>query len=140
MNAPTVYTNSYNTTLGHKCFLTLQTIYTNWERRLAVRASNERPHGFVAFTEFILHEFCAFTYVCPINFAIFSVFQFLTQFESMSVLRNSDCNGGDIVLTVGLTVLYRLVNNSLCKILGTALIPCANKLFEPFVIARNYTV
>ena len=37
----------------------------------------------------------------------------------MSVLRNSDCNGGDIVLTVGLTVLYRLVNNSLCKILGT---------------------
>ena len=58
----------------------------------------------------------------------------------MSVLRNSDCNGGDIVLTVSLTVLYRLVNNSLCKILGTALIPCANKLLEPFVIARNYTV
>ena len=44
MNAPTVYTNSYNTTLGHKYFLTLQTIYTNWERRLAVRASNERPY------------------------------------------------------------------------------------------------
>ena len=32
MNAPTVYTNSNNATLGHKCFLTLQTIYTNWER------------------------------------------------------------------------------------------------------------
>ena len=47
MNAPTVYTNSNNATLGHKCFLTLQTIYTNWERRLAVRASNERPYGIV---------------------------------------------------------------------------------------------
>ena len=78
MNAPTVYTNSYNTTLGHKCFLTLQTIYTNWERRLAVRASNERPYGFVTFTEFILHKFCAFACVCPINLAAFSVFQFLT--------------------------------------------------------------
>ena len=44
MNAPTVYTNSNNATLGHKCFLTLQTIYTNWERRLAVRAPNERPY------------------------------------------------------------------------------------------------
>ena len=41
MNAPTVYTNSNNATLGHKCFLTLQTIYTNWERRLAVRADND---------------------------------------------------------------------------------------------------
>ena len=44
MNAPTVYTSSNNATLGHKCFLTLQTIYTNWERRLAVRASDERPY------------------------------------------------------------------------------------------------
>ena len=114
--------------------------YVNKQTVSSRRASNERPYGFATFTEFILHKFCAFTCVCPINSAIFSVFQFLTQFESMSVLRNSDCNGGDIVLTVGLTVLYRLVNNSLCKILGTALIPCANKLFEPFVIARNYTV
>ena len=78
MNAPTVYTNSNNATLGHKCFLILQTIYTNWERRLAVRASDERPYGFVTFTEFVLHKFCAFTCVCPINSAIFSVFQFLT--------------------------------------------------------------
>ena len=44
MNAPTVYTNSNNATLGHKCFLTLQTIYTNWERRLAVLADNIRPY------------------------------------------------------------------------------------------------
>lgn len=114
--------------------------YVNKQTVSSRRASNERPYGFVTFTEFVLHKFCVFTCVCPINFAIFSVFQFLTQFKSMSVLRNSDCNGGDIVLTIGLTVLYRLVNNSLCKILGTALIPCANKLFEPFVIARNYTV
>ena len=78
MNAPTVYTNSNNATLGHKCFLTLQTIYTNWERRLAVRASDERPYGFVAFTEFVLHKFCVFTCMCPNNLAIFSVFQFLT--------------------------------------------------------------
>lgn len=114
--------------------------YVNKQTVSSRRASDERPYGFVTFTEFVLHKFCVFTCVCPINFAIFSVFQFLTQFKSMSVLRNSDCNGGDIVLTIGLTVLYRLVNNSLCKILGTALIPCANKLFEPFVIARNYTV
>ena len=114
--------------------------YVNKQTVSSRRASNERPYGFVTFTEFVLHKFCVFTCVCPINFAIFSVFQFLTQFKSMSVLRNSDCNGGDIVLTIGLTVLYRLVNNSLCKILGTALIPCANKLFEPFVIARNYIV
>ena len=29
---------------GIICFLTLQTIFPNWERRLAVRASNERPY------------------------------------------------------------------------------------------------
>lgn len=114
--------------------------YVNKQTVSSRRASDERSYGFVTFTEFVLHKFCVFTCVYQINSAIFSVFQFLTQFESMSVLRNSDCNGGDIVLTVGLTVLYRLVNNSLCKILGTALIPCANKLFEPLVIARNYTV
>ena len=28
-------------------FLTLQTVFTNWERRLAVRASNERPYWIV---------------------------------------------------------------------------------------------
>ena len=39
MNAPTVYTNSYNTTLGHKYFLTLQTIYTNWVQRHAAGSS-----------------------------------------------------------------------------------------------------
>ena len=32
---------------GIICFLTLQTIFTNWERRLAVRASNERPYWIV---------------------------------------------------------------------------------------------
>ena len=47
MNAPTVYTNSYNTTLGHKCFLTLQTIYTNWERRLAVRENTVLPYKII---------------------------------------------------------------------------------------------
>ena len=31
---------------GIICFWTLQAIYTNWERRLAVRASNERPYRF----------------------------------------------------------------------------------------------
>ena len=32
---------------GIICFWTLQAIYTNWERRLAVRASNERPYRFL---------------------------------------------------------------------------------------------
>ena len=32
---------------GMICFLILQTVYTNWERRLAVRASNERPYRIV---------------------------------------------------------------------------------------------
>ena len=58
--------NGCNTTLGHNMFFTLQTCFptiifnfpfsilhliktvcTNWERRLAVRASNERPYGFI---------------------------------------------------------------------------------------------
>ena len=34
--------NGCNTTLVHNMFLILQTIYTNWGRRLAVRAPNER--------------------------------------------------------------------------------------------------
>ena len=38
---PTVFymwncANNYNTTLGHNMFLILQTVFTNWERRLAV--------------------------------------------------------------------------------------------------------
>ena len=37
-------TNGCNTTLGHNMLLILQTTYTNGVRRLAVRASNERPY------------------------------------------------------------------------------------------------
>ena len=35
--------NNYNTTLGHNMFLILQTVFSNWVRRLAVRAPDERP-------------------------------------------------------------------------------------------------
>ena len=67
ISAPTfICTNGCYTTLGHNKFFTLQTvfptlifhfqfsilhliktIYTNWERRLAVRAPNERPYRIV---------------------------------------------------------------------------------------------
>ena len=40
-------TNNYNNTLGHDMFFTLQTICTNWERWLTVRASNECPYWIV---------------------------------------------------------------------------------------------
>ena len=43
-------TNNYNATLGHDMFLwALQTICTNWVRRLTVRASDERPYRIVVF-------------------------------------------------------------------------------------------
>ena len=35
-------TNNYNNTLGHDMFLTLQTIFTNWERWLTVKLSRPR--------------------------------------------------------------------------------------------------
>ena len=44
--ATIVWTNFYYGTLGQYCFFKQPTIFTNRERRLAVRASNERPYSF----------------------------------------------------------------------------------------------
>ena len=36
--------NTCNFALGHNMLFIMQSIFTNWERRLAVRASDERPY------------------------------------------------------------------------------------------------
>ena len=41
---------------GIMCFFALQTIYTSWVRRLAVRADDIRPYRFCSFIEFCLYN------------------------------------------------------------------------------------
>ena len=62
------YENNCNAALGHNMPLILQTVCTNWERRLAVRASNERPYRIVRIITMLRSGIiCFFTLqtVCP---------------------------------------------------------------------------
>ena len=43
--------NTCNFALGHNMLFIMQSIFTNWERRLAVRADNIRPNGLWDYTK-----------------------------------------------------------------------------------------
>ena len=79
-NFPFSTFNFKKLSLWHNKFFTLQTIYTNWERRLAVRASNERPY-WIAKTITILRS----GIIC-----FFDITNYLHEHKKSA--RRADCN------------------------------------------------
>lgn len=101
-------TNNYNNTLGHNMFLTLQTIFTNWERWLTVKLSRPRQcmrcrgrFGFTrGFPEVILLKSVVFRGFAVIDFFVKAMF-FCTNYNIGSgVTDNIKCDNshtGEVV-------------------------------------------